>query len=81
MRKELSGWNVSGYNDAAWKNADIMSVPCKRLRAQPCPSVAVMERLRPLSVTRLASGKVLIDMGQNMVGRLNASFRERKDRK
>lgn len=81
MRKELSGWNVSGYNDAAWKNADIMSVPCKRLRAQPCPSVAVMERLRPLSVTRLASGKVLIDMGQNMVGRLNASFQGKEGQK
>ena len=58
-----------------------MSVPCKRLLAQPSPSVAIMERIHPSSVTRLASGKVLIDMGQNMVGRLKASFKGKAGQK
>lgn len=81
MKKELPGWNLSGYDDSTWKNVDIMSVPCKRLLAQPSPSVAIMERIYPSSVTRLASGKVLIDMGQNMVGRLKASFKGKAGQK
>ena len=81
MKKELPGWNLGGYDDSTWKNVDIMSVPCKRLLAQPSPSVAIMERIHPSSVTRLASGKVLIDMGQNMVGRLKASFKGKAGQK
>lgn len=81
MKKELPGWNLSGYDDSTWRNVDIMSVPCKRLLAQPSPSVAIMERIHPSSVTRLASGKVLIDMGQNMVGRLKASFKGKAGQK
>lgn len=79
MRRELPGWNRTGYDDAAWQAADVMAAPAGELRAQPCPSMKVMERVRPLSITRMPSGKYLVDMGQNMVGRLHASFSARRE--
>ena len=78
-RKELPGWNRSGYDDTGWQPADVVSAPAGQLCAQPCPPIRVMERVRPVSITRIPSGKYLVDMGQNMVGRLNATFTARKD--
>lgn len=74
MRRELPGWNTTGYDASAWQRADIMDAPAGKLCAQPCPGISVMERVHPASITRMPSGKVLVDMGQNMVGRLNARF-------
>lgn len=74
MRRELPGWNTTGYDASAWQQADIMDAPAGKLCAQPCPGISVMERVHPASITRMPSGKVLVDMGQNMVGRLNARF-------
>lgn len=79
MRRELTGWNRSGYNDSEWQPVDIMTTPAGELCPQPCPSMRVMERVHPVSVTRMPSGKYLVDMGQNMVGRLCARFSARKD--
>ncbi len=78
-RKELPGWNRSGYDDTGWQPADVVSAPAGQLCAQPCPPIRAMERVRPASITRMPSGKYLVDMGQNMVGRLNATFTARKD--
>ena len=78
-RKEFPGWNRSGYDDASWQPADVVPAPAGQLCAQPCPSIRVMERVHPVSITRMPSGKYLVDMGQNMVGRLNATFTARKD--
>ena len=81
MRKELVGWNLYGYDDISWKTADIMQTPSKRIVSQPCPSVRIMERISPVSVTHLPSGKILVDMGQNMVGRLKFTLRARSGKK
>ncbi len=78
--REMKGWNRVGYNDANWKRADLMSAPGGVLRSQPCPSVRVMERIRPVSVTRVADGKYLVDMGQNMVGRLRVRLKGKAGR-
>lgn len=80
MRRELSGWNTTGYDASAWQQADIMDAPAGKLCAQPCPGISVMERVHPASITRMPSGKVLVDMGQNMVGRLNARFSAGSDK-
>lgn len=69
-RLELGRWSEPGYDDSLWKNADTMEAPKGELLAQPCPSITVMERVKPISVNRLQSGKILLDMGQNLVGRL-----------
>lgn len=67
-RKEIPGWNSNGYNDQAWKNADVMEAPGGKLLAQPSPNLKVMEELNPVSIKQLPNGNYIVDMGQNMVG-------------
>lgn len=69
-RKELNGWNRNAYNDSQWQAADKMDAPGKQLRAQPNPSIKVMERIKPITIQKAEDGKFIVDMGQNMVGRL-----------
>lgn len=79
-RLDLGEWNRAGYDDSEWRPADIMSAPEGALLAQPCPSMKVMELVHPVSVTRLPSGKILLDMGQNLVGRLRINAKGRKSK-
>ncbi len=67
-RLELPGWDKTDYDDSAWKQADIMDAPKGKLTVQPNPSIRVMEEVKPVSITKLADGKFIMDMGQNMVG-------------
>lgn len=67
-RLELPGWDKVQYDDAAWKQADIMDAPEGALTAQPNPNICVMEELKPVSITKLSDAKFILDMGQNMVG-------------
>jgi len=38
------------------------------MTAQPNPNITVMEELKPISISEIADGKYILDMGQNMVG-------------
>ncbi len=80
MRRDLGDWSRYGYDDTSWHTADVMEAPKGELLAQPCPSMKVMERVHPVGVTRLPSGKILLDMGQNLVGRLRVKLHCRKDK-
>jgi alpha-L-rhamnosidase len=67
-RLEMEGWNKTGFDDAGWKQADVMDAPGGELTAQPNPNIRVMEEIQPVHITRLEDGKFILDMGQNMVG-------------
>ncbi|WP_298647778.1 alpha-L-rhamnosidase [uncultured Proteiniphilum sp.] len=67
-RLELPGWDKNHYDDAAWKQADIMTAPEGILTVQPNPNIRVQDELTPLAITKLPDGKFILDMGQNMVG-------------
>ena len=66
--KEMPGWNKPGFDDSAWQKAEYVSAASPRLDAQPCPSIAVMETIKPVSVKEISPGVFIFDMGQNMVG-------------
>lgn len=66
--KELTGWNKTGYNDQAWKVADLMSPGNVRIEAQPNENIRVKETLSPISMHETTRGSYILDMGQNMVG-------------
>lgn len=74
-RKELKGWNEPGYDDSAWKQADLMKEPGGTLTAQPNPNLAVQDTVTPISVLKRADGKYILDMGQNLVGWLNVRLK------
>lgn len=67
-RKEMKGWSEVGFDAKDWKPVDMTSAPTGRLEAQTNENIKVMEVIRPQSVTELAKGVYIIDMGQNMVG-------------
>ena len=68
-RKELTGWTKVGYDDSAWAKASLMDAPGGKLVLQPNPNIAVQDIVKPVSITKTDHGYIL-DMGQNMVGRL-----------
>lgn len=73
-RKELTGWTKVGYDDSAWAKASLMDAPGGRLVLQPNPNIAVQDIVKPVSITKTDHGYIL-DMGQNMVGRLQIKAR------
>jgi alpha-L-rhamnosidase len=66
--KELRGWNNIGYNDNKWLWAELVKAPGGVLGAQMNANMKVMERVKPISITRLSGDKYILDMGQNMAG-------------
>jgi lysophospholipase L1-like esterase len=67
-RLEIVSWNLANFNDSGWKNADIMEAPGGIITAQPNPNIRVQDELTPIKITELGEGKLILDMGQNMVG-------------
>ena len=67
-RLAMDQWNATGFDESNWVQADIMDAPAGELTAQPNPNLRVMEEIEPIHITTLEGGKMIIDMGQNMVG-------------
>ena len=78
-RLELSGWNKNGFDDSKWQTADVMATPPGKLTVQANPNLRIQEEIKPVSITERPDGKYMIDMGQNMVGRLAINLKGKKD--
>ena len=69
-RMEPHGWSEPGFDDTGWAPA----VPVRRdpatLVAPTSPPVRRTAELEPAEVSRTPSGALLLDFGQNLVGRL-----------
>ncbi len=66
--KEVTGWNNTGFDDSKWAKAEFVQEPGGTMEAQMNENMRVMNTLKPVSVKRLADGRYILDMGQNMVG-------------
>jgi len=66
-RKELRGWSVTGYDDASWQPAQIVSAP-GQLSAQMIEPIRVVATRQPISLSEPKPGVLIYDLGQNMVG-------------
>ncbi|MFQ3630881.1 family 78 glycoside hydrolase catalytic domain [Roseiflexus sp.] len=71
-RLEFPGWNMPGFDDAAWQPVDLFAAPDIAMVATRGPTVQRHEELRPINPpTAFPSHQVtrwVFDMGQNMVG-------------
>ncbi len=67
-RLEMPGWNKAGFDDLNWLKVQLVKPPCNMLEAQPNPNIAVMDTVRPVSISEPRPGDYIVDMGQNMVG-------------
>ncbi len=69
--REQSGWNTAGFNDSGWQPAVIRRTPYGKLKAQMTPTDKVMERLKPVSITKTGEKSYKIDFGEEISGRVS----------
>lgn len=78
-RLSFGNWTSPDFvEDERWKPADVLPSPKGVLRQQTCPTIRVQDTLKPLSVKQCHDGRVIVDMGQNMVGRIRFRLRGHK---
>ena len=65
--KNLTNWNKVGYNDSNWKKVSIGNYDFK-LVASEGAEIKKIEEIKPVKIFKSPSGRLLVDMGQNMVG-------------
>ena len=66
--KKLTGWDMSGYDDKNWQNVTTRTYNNSNLIASEGSPVRKIQEIKPLKVFRTPKGKLIVDMGQNMVG-------------
>jgi alpha-L-rhamnosidase len=74
-RDDLPGWTRPGYDDSRWSAAHVLDRNTGPLRATPDQPVRVVEELQAQTVEERSAGRYIVDMGQNMVGRLRLTLR------
>jgi len=73
-RLELAGWSGTGFDDRGWSAVEILNLPYQQLVAQENWPCRVTERLRPVKVIHTPAGDTVLDMGQNLVGRVRMNL-------
>ena len=66
--KRLTGWNLSGYNDKNWSSVKTADYNNSNLIACEGPPIKKIQEIKPVKIFRTPKGKLIVDMGQNMVG-------------
>ena len=74
-RLDPLGWNADGFDDSAWSTVKALDLGYERLVAQENWPTSVTEKLRPVSAFVAPNGAAVLDMGQNMVGRIRMEVR------
>ncbi len=69
-RAELAGWSAPGFNAVLWQPVAVGVRAPETLVAPQGPPVRCTEEVAPVAVLTSPSGKTLLDLGQNLVGRL-----------
>ena len=64
------GWSEAGFDDATWVGVRTEDVDRTTLVRTSAPPVRVTGVVHPRSMTHLADGAAVVDLGQNLVGRL-----------
>lgn len=69
-RLEKDGWSRSGFDDSSWKETMVQDLPLTNLVAQENWPTRVTEVITPIASFVTPAGDTVLDMGQNMVGRM-----------
>jgi alpha-L-rhamnosidase len=69
-RELAAGWSRPGFDDSGWQPVVGVERDPATLVAPEGPPVRCTGEMRPVTVRTSPSGKVLLDFGQNLVGRL-----------
>jgi alpha-L-rhamnosidase len=66
--KKLTGWNNPGYDDKNWQHVKIGNYNNGNLIASEGFPIRKIQEIKPVKIFRTPKGKLIADMGQNMVG-------------
>lgn len=69
-RLEQQGWDQPSYDATHWSGVESLPLSYHQLIAQENWAVRVTEILTPIEVIHTPAGEIVLDMGQNMVGRI-----------
>jgi alpha-L-rhamnosidase len=69
-RLEAPGWSAPRFDDSRWAGVRLVERDLAKLVAASGPPVRRTEELAPVATTTLPSGRIIVDFGQNLVGRL-----------
>ena len=67
-RLEQPGWDMPGFDDAKWVQADVTSSPTEALSAQMIQPIRVVETIKPKNLSNPKEGVWVYDFGQNFSG-------------
>ncbi|WP_256762211.1 alpha-L-rhamnosidase [Cohnella sp. WQ 127256] len=70
---ESQGWSEAAFDDHCWSPVTEIDLPLQNLVAQENVPTRVTEILKPTAVIHTPAGDTILDMGQNMVGRIRMS--------
>ncbi|MDO3410522.1 glycoside hydrolase family 78 protein [Saccharibacillus sp. CPCC 101409] len=71
---ELGDWSRGGFDDSAWHPVEILPESKDRLIGEQSERIKVTEKIKPISVITTPAGETVLDMGQNMVGRVHVTI-------
>ncbi|MEI4271221.1 glycoside hydrolase family 78 protein [Klenkia sp. LSe6-5] len=74
LRRELPGWSAPGFDDAGWTPVEVGPLDRGTLVAPTGPPVRRTQTVPVEAITRSPSSRLLVDFGQNLVGRIRFSL-------
>ncbi len=77
-RKELTGWNRPGYDDSGWNKVRVVKYGYDNLKGRRGEPVRVVRRVQAKKAFRTPNGELVLDFGENIVGRINATVTGKK---
>jgi len=66
--KQLTDWDMPGYNDSNWLKPELTAVPGGKVEAQMNEPIKVVSTITPVSIIQIKPGTWIMNMGQNMAG-------------
>ena len=72
-RRAEPSWCTTAYDAGGWAPVRVADRGYRQLVCSPAPPVRPVEPVRPTSVTVLGPGRHLVDLGQNINGRIRLS--------
>lgn len=66
--KRLTGWDQPGYSDKSWVSVTTGNYNYSNLIASEGSQPRKIQEIKPVKIFRTPKGKLIVDMGQNMVG-------------
>ena len=67
-RYEIEGWKKAGFNDSKWKESTENEEPGGKLQKSFFPPIQITDIKTPVSISPVANGKYLVDIGVNFTG-------------